>query len=95
MRPRDVILEELAAEQARLAELESRYKQAQTKIESLRAQLADSPATIPLSLPLSPAAQGKAPEAPADKVRLFRSLFRGRTDIFPTRFVSKKTVNPA
>jgi len=28
---------------------------------------------------------------PADKVRLFRSLFRGRPDVYPTRFVSKKT----
>jgi hypothetical protein len=82
MRPRDMILEELAAEQARLAELESRYKETRAKIESLRAQLTPSPATIPLSLPLSPAAKGKAPEAPTDKVRLFRSLFRGRTDIF-------------
>jgi hypothetical protein len=24
-----------------------------------------------------------------EKVRLFRSLFRGRGDVFPTRFVSK------
>lgn len=94
MRPRDVILEELAAEQARLAELESRHREAQATIESLRAQLTASPATTPLSLPLSPAAKGKAPVAPADKVRLFRSLFRGRADIFPTRFVSKKTGNP-
>lgn len=94
MRPRNLILEELAAEQARLAELESRHKEAQAKIELLRAQLTDSPATIPLSLPLSPTATAKAPDAPADKVRLFRSLFRGRADIFPTRFVSKRTDKP-
>jgi hypothetical protein len=31
------------------------------------------------------------PQTPADKVRLFRSLFRGREDIFPTRFVSAKS----
>jgi hypothetical protein len=30
----------------------------------------------------------------ADKVNLFRSLFRGRMDIFPLRFVSKKTGRP-
>jgi superfamily II DNA or RNA helicase len=29
-----------------------------------------------------------------EKVRLFRSLFRGREDVFPTRFVSKKTGKP-
>jgi superfamily II DNA or RNA helicase len=32
-----------------------------------------------------------APHTPADKVKLFRSLFRGRTDVFPVRFVSRKT----
>jgi hypothetical protein len=32
-----------------------------------------------------------APHTPADKVKLFRSLFRGRADVFPVRFVSKKT----
>jgi hypothetical protein len=38
--------------------------------------------------------QGKALHTPADKVKLFRSLFRGRTDVFPIRFVSKKTGKP-
>jgi hypothetical protein len=36
----------------------------------------------------------KAPDTPADKVSVFRSLFRGRADVFPTRFVSKTTGNP-
>jgi superfamily II DNA or RNA helicase len=31
------------------------------------------------------------PTSPYDKVRLFRSLFRGREDVFPTRFIAKKT----
>src|SRR5262249_20314858 len=31
------------------------------------------------------------PSTPGEKVTLFRSLFRGREDIFPTQFVSKKT----
>jgi hypothetical protein len=35
-----------------------------------------------------------APQTPAKKVSLFRSLFRGRDDVFPTRFVSKKTGKP-
>ena len=33
----------------------------------------------------------KGPQTPADKVKLFRQLFRGRPDLYPTRFVSKKT----
>jgi superfamily II DNA or RNA helicase len=32
-----------------------------------------------------------APKTPEEKVRIFRSFFRGRTDVFPTRFVSGKT----
>lgn len=38
--------------------------------------------------------QATVPTAPVEKVRLFRSLFRGREDVFPTRFVSKKTGKP-
>jgi superfamily II DNA or RNA helicase len=34
------------------------------------------------------------PTTAADKVKLFRSLFRGRQDVFPIRFVSKKTGKP-
>lgn len=31
------------------------------------------------------------PTKPLDKVRLFRSLFSGRENVFPTRFVAKKS----
>ncbi len=31
---------------------------------------------------------------PAEKIRLFRSLFRGRDDVYPRRFVSRKTGKP-
>lgn len=34
------------------------------------------------------------PQTPAEKVKLFRSLFRGREDVYATRFVSKKTSRP-
>jgi hypothetical protein len=32
-----------------------------------------------------------APHSPAEKLRLFPQLFRGREDVYPVRFVSKKT----
>lgn len=38
--------------------------------------------------------QTVAPQTPAEKVKLFRSLFRGREDVYATRFVSKKTSRP-
>jgi superfamily II DNA or RNA helicase len=34
------------------------------------------------------------PRSPAEKLKLFRELFRGRQDVYPTRFVSKKTGRP-
>ncbi|MBK6427859.1 MAG: hypothetical protein IPF82_17230, partial [Blastocatellia bacterium] len=34
------------------------------------------------------------PRSPAEKVKLFRSLFRGRVDVYATRFVSKRTSRP-
>lgn len=43
-------------------------------------------------LPLAEPRPG--PTTPSEKVRLFRSLFRGREDVFPIRFVSKKTGKP-
>jgi hypothetical protein len=93
-RSTETILEELAREQARLADLERTRDEARAKIESLRSELAAACATRTLPPPLTPAVTGKAPYTPADKVKLFRSLFRGRADIFPTRFVSKKTGKP-
>ena len=45
-----------------------------------------------MHLPL--AIDAPVPRTPAEKVKLFRSLFRGREDVFPTRFVSKKTGKP-
>jgi hypothetical protein len=94
MRTKDAILQELAIEQARFAELERAREEARTKIELLRSELTAPQNTTSQSFPLSFGAKCKAPDTPADKVSLFRSLFRGRMDVFPTRFVSKKTGNP-
>ncbi len=45
-------------------------------------------------MPLPVVSGAQVPQTPAEKVRLFRSLFRGRRDVFPTRFVSKRTGTP-
>jgi superfamily II DNA or RNA helicase len=37
---------------------------------------------------------GLGPKTHAEKVELFRQLFRGRPDLYPTRFISKKTHKP-
>lgn len=90
----DSILEELAREQARLNELERTRDETRAKIESLRLEFASASATKTSPSPPPPALAGKAPNTSSEKVKLFRSLFRGRTDVFPTRFISKKTGNP-
>jgi hypothetical protein len=89
MRSREDILHELAKEQVKLAELERELSAARHKIDALNAELQTASVAKPTALPLTPVIVRKAPATAADKVKLFRSLFRGRTDVFPVRFVSK------
>jgi hypothetical protein len=94
MRTKEAIVQELATERAKLDELERQLSTVRANIDTLRAELHTTHTAKPSSLPLSIAVARQAPDTPADKVKLFRSLFRGRTDVFPIRFVSKKTGNP-
>ena len=93
-RSRDAILEELRRAEASLKEMGERQAQTRAAIEALRAELATVGSKEPASIPRASAADGPVGLSPADKVRLFRSLFRGRADIFPVRFVSKRTSKP-
>jgi superfamily II DNA or RNA helicase len=83
------LLAELAREESCLAAIESRRQAVHSRVEVLRAKLMALSAEEPIqsALPIALGAQ----LTPADKVRLFRALFRGREDIFPTRFTSRKT----
>jgi hypothetical protein len=74
-----------------VAELERSRDQIHTSIQALRAELATASTATGSSVPPELASSATAPQTPADKVRLFRTLFRGRVDVFPVRFVSKKT----
>jgi superfamily II DNA or RNA helicase len=58
---------------------------------ALHAELAalSSEEPEPPALPIT--IETTATVTPAEKVRLFRALFKGRDDIFPTRFMSRKT----
>jgi superfamily II DNA or RNA helicase len=80
----------LAEEEARLRRVETERADATARVDALRAQLAalDEPPITALE-PSRPLAI--APRSPAEKVKLFLQLFRGRDDLYPTRFVSKKT----
>jgi len=89
---RDPLVTELAKAESDLEWIEAQRTAANARIDALRKDLAALDATprpvVPESLP------GLAPRTPADKVKLFRQLFRGRPDLYPTRFVSKKTGTP-
>jgi superfamily II DNA or RNA helicase len=93
-RSKEDILRDLEGEQARLAEIERTRQQSQARLESLHRELTTLVTTTPLASPLPLPVTETAPRTAADKVKLFRSLFRGRADVFPTRFVSKKSGKP-
>lgn len=88
-RSRHDILRELEAAGSSLAGVERTCGELKARIAALQLELA---ALSPMSNPNpAPPLGTSAPQTPADKVRLFQSLFRGRADVFPLRFVSKKT----
>ena len=89
--PREELREAIAREEARLGRLEVEQDEARAHLAALRSKLA--------SLNDAPETRGDShsepspgvPRTPEEKVRLFRSLFRGRADVFTTRFVSRRT----
>lgn len=78
---RDDVQGEIQDRELQLADLRAQQLQLQASLANLRIELVIIDSTTDSGLPV----------APEDKVRLFRSLFRGREDIYPVRFESKKT----
>lgn len=73
----------LAREEARLAELEAATEQVRQRVSLLRGQQ---------RIPAPAAPLRTAPQmASGEKIALFRSLFRGRQDVFPKLWVNTKT----
>lgn len=69
----------------RLAELSAE----QRELEAQLADLVDRPSRK--HPPAVPAKQVTCASPPSEKISLFRSLFRGREDVFPRRWTNKKT----
>jgi superfamily II DNA or RNA helicase len=91
MPDRERLLREIAAEEVRLASLADRAAAGRARLKALRDQLiAGESEGVPPS-ELNPSAESRAPETSAEKVALFRSLFRGRTDVFSRRWANPKT----
>jgi superfamily II DNA or RNA helicase len=85
------LLAEIAREEARLTELARQHEAARSRMAALRVELATLAPEDPPHSAFPVAAVFPAPTTPAVKVRLFRALFRGRDDVFPTRFLNRKT----
>lgn len=64
---------------------------ARARTDALRAELPAPPPASPTPGVLLPPASPAVPATEAEKVGLFRSLFRGRTDVFATRWESSRT----
>jgi len=87
---RDEIATRIARLEQALQELEGQRCNLQAELDRARADLARI-AAVPRtqSSPKDSASNPKL--TPEEKVALFRTLFRGREDVYPVRFVSKKT----
>ena len=92
---RDELERAIGAEESTLTRLEEELAGTKARLVSLRADLAtfDTRAEA-LVKPKVPVPLGNAPRTVADKLKVFRELFRGRSDLYPKRFVAKKTGKP-
>jgi hypothetical protein len=84
--------DELAAQiqraESELAALRRAQEETLARLAALRASAPTISGPPQLRLPI---ARGvTAPRTGAEKIRLFRSLFRGRTDVFPKRWENAK-----
>ena len=84
------VAEAIEREEARLRALETERAEAEARLRRLRVKLVMVDAAEN-GTPVTEQRGLAAPRSSAEKLRVFRSLFRGRDDLYPTRWVSKKT----
>jgi superfamily II DNA or RNA helicase len=85
---RSDLVERIAAEQRRLAAIEADARAAAERLAALHRELDTCrPTQVREDVPCS----AVGPATRIEKVALFRSLFRGRTDVFPRRWENAKT----
>jgi len=87
---REALLKAIGREEERLAGLEAEQGDSKRRLAALQAELAalGTEPGIRVRPPLE--VEASVPRTSAEKIKLFRSLFRGREDVCPTRFVAKK-----
>jgi hypothetical protein len=88
------LLHSILEEEARLARLAAQHSDTRTRLATLQLELAALGTEPEVRVRPEIVAEAVVHRTPTEKVNLFRSLFRGRPDVFPTRFESKKTGKP-
>src|SRR4051794_4035352 len=83
--PQPWIEDPISAEEAHLAQLEIERAKSLARLRELRAILLPDSAAVDRRADQSSIPTAAHPRTPSEKVRLFRELFRGREDVFPTR----------
>lgn len=81
----------IAATEAELAELNTRWAELQTRVAELQREKAASPQPTAASGINDSRPTVTSQSSQEEKIALFRSLFRGREDVYPRRFESMKT----
>ena len=90
--PREEIAAEIAREERRLGELRSEIRERGAKLDALRQKLRKlGDGEVGACRRTSPGHGEVGPASNAEKVSLFRSLFRGREDVFPKRWENART----
>jgi superfamily II DNA or RNA helicase len=84
------IVGELGRAEARLAELDAERDCLRVRIEAMRAAT-QAPRAPTIAVPPRVADHAPAATTKAEKVTLFASLFRGRTDVYPRRWENART----
>jgi len=83
--------EAIAAQRAALRELDEQRATAERALRGLEVELAEIEATQLPGRSEAGTHSVTEPSTPAEKVALFRSLFRGREDVYPTLWANAKT----
>lgn len=91
-RERVRLIEAMTEARDQLATLEIEQVRVVERIEALRLELAafDAESTIVKAPPLPSIDDATGVREPAEQLQIFRGLFRGRPDLYPTRFVTRE-----
>jgi hypothetical protein len=86
------LLRQIAATEAELAETRKNERTLSTRLQSLQAELASQSASMDDDAgDEAPGNEAATALSSADKVELFRQLFRGRGDVYPKLWVNTRS----